>query len=156
MTGTVTVTDDKGQQHKIPVAGTLDLFGYDAKGNFFIFDMKTVRNGNTRKYLEKRDKWARQVSLYKDLLEQTYNIKVSEDNLKVIPINVSYPTPVGAGGNTDYSVIPNTNQLMINGEEFRDANPTMDGTTYDTQIPLPYIPLNIKWDKLDDSAKELI
>lgn len=157
VTGTVTVTDDKGQQHKIPVAGTLDLFGYDAKGNFFIFDMKTIHNSNTQKLLQRKPKWARQVSLYKDLLEQSYGIRVSEDNLKIIPIDVRYPDPVGTkGGTADYSVVPNSNQLMIDGKEFKDAQPKMLGTTYEGQIPLPYTPLNIKWDKLSDTEKAVI
>ena len=157
VTGTVTVTDDKGQQHKVPVAGTLDLFGYDAQGNFFVFDMKTVHNSNPQKLLQRKSKWARQVSLYKDLLEQSYGIKVSEDNLKIIPIDVRYPDPVGTKyGTADYSVVPNSNQLMIDGKEFRDAKPRMLGTTYEEQIPLPYTPLNIKWDKLSDSEKAII
>lgn len=157
VTGTVTVTDDKGQQHKIPVAGTLDLFGYDAQGNFFIFDMKTVHNSNTQKLLQRKPKWARQVSLYKDLLEQSYGVRVSEDNLKIIPIDVRYPDPAGTeGGTANYSVVPNSNQLMIDGKEFRDAKPRMLGTTYEGQIPLPYTPLNIKWNKLGDKEKALI
>lgn len=157
VTGTVTVTDDKGQQHKIPVAGTLDLFGYDAKGNFFIFDMKTIHNSDTQKLLQRKPKWARQVSLYKDLLEQSCGIRVSEDNLKIIPIDVKYPDPVGTkGGTADYSVVPNSNQLMIDGKEFKDAQPRMLGTTYEGQIPLPYTPLNIKWDKLSDIEKAVI
>lgn len=157
VTGTVTVTDDKGQQHKIPIAGTLDLFGYDAHGNFFVFDMKTIHNSNTQKLLQRKSKWARQVSLYKDLLEQSYGIRVSEDNLKIIPIDVRYPDPVGTrGGTADYSVVPSSNQLMIDGREFRDAQPRMLGTTYEGQIPLPYTPLNIKWDKLSDREKAVI
>lgn len=156
VTGTVTVTDDKGQQHKIPVAGTLDLFGYDAQGNFFVFDMKTIHDSSTRKLLQKKPKWARQVSLYKDLLEQSYGIRVSEDNLKIIPIDVQYPAPAEEGGPANYSVVPNSNQLMIDGREFRDAQPRMLGTTYEGQIPLPYTPLNIKWDKLSDREKAVI
>lgn len=157
VTGTVTVIDDKGQQHKIPVAGTLDLLGYDGQGNFYIFDMKTVHNSNSRKLLDRRSKWAKQVSLDKDLLEQSYGIKVSENNLKIIPIDVKYPNPVGTdGGTADYSVMPNSNQLMIDGREFRDANPTMIGTTYEGQLPLPYTPLNIKWDKLNERERALI
>lgn len=157
VTGTVTVTDDKGQKHRIPVAGTLDLFGYDAKGNFFIFDMKTIHNSSTKKLLQRKPKWGKQVSLYKDLLEQSYGVKVSEDNLKIIPIDVRYPDPVGVeGGTADYSVVPNSNQLMIDGEKFMDAQPRMLGTTYEEQIPLSYTPLNIKWDKLSDKEKAII
>lgn len=157
VTGTVTVTDDKGQKHKIPVAGTLDLFGYDAQGNFFVFDMKTIHNSSTQKLLQKRSKWARQVSLYKDLLEQSYGVKVSENNLKIIPIDVKYPDPVGVkGGTANYSVASNSNQLMIDGKEFRDAQPRMLGTTYEEQFHVPYIPLNIKWDKLSDKERAII
>ena len=45
---------------------------------------------------------------------------------------------------------------MIDGKEFKDAQPRMLGTTYEGQIPLPYTPLNIKWDKLSDIEKAVI
>lgn len=163
VTGTVTVTDDKEQQHKVPVAGTLDLFGYDAQGNFFIFDMKTVHDLNKKKLLDKKLKWARQVSLYKDLLEQSYGIKIPEGNLKVIPISVTYPNPIGSeNGTADYSVAEPRlydtpqNQLMINGKKFVDAHPKMLGTTYEEQMTLPYTPLNVNYDTLSDEEKAII
>jgi hypothetical protein len=164
--GEVTVTDDKGQKHKIPVAGTIDLLGYDAAGNFYIFDMKTVHNLSTKKILERRDKWARQVSLYKDLLMQSYGINVSDENLKVIPISVKYDDPKGTKyGKVEYSKKedstvsqddPRYYQLMADGVEFKGATPVLYKTTLDMQVPLPYTPLNIRWNKLTDAEKAVI
>ena len=45
VTGTLKVTDNNGVEHKIDVAGTLDLLAYDGAGNFYVFDMKTNRSG---------------------------------------------------------------------------------------------------------------
>lgn len=129
--GVVDVVDDKGNVHKIHVAGTLDLLGYDKDGNWYIYDMKTHRsklNADTKR------KYARQVSLYKKLLEDKYGIKISK--LSIIPIKVSYPTPKGVtGGDAVYTISTEKpegyngregNQLMLNGTEFKDASPYLE------------------------------
>lgn len=146
VTGTVKVTDTQGQTHDIPVAGTLDLLAYDSQGNFHIFDMKTNRSGISD---EKREKYAKQVSMYQKFIEDKYGIKVA--SLNIIPINVSYPTPLGFGnGKTAYE-ISEGNQLLANGEEYMDSKPTLEEVG-----AVPFTDVNIQYDKLTDSEKQMI
>lgn len=97
--GNITMTDADGTTHDVKVAGTLDLFGYDDDGNFYIFDMKTVRDHSTAKLTSEKAKWSRQVSMYADLLKQSYGVEVDPKNLRIIPIDVNYPTPRGSRDN---------------------------------------------------------
>jgi hypothetical protein len=148
VTGQIEVADNNGKIHTINVAGTLDLLAYDGKGNFFIFDMKTNHSGINQ---HKREKYARQLSLYKEFLEKKYGVQVK--SLNIIPIGVSYPTPVGwKNGTADYSVSPEkANQLLIDGKEYRGANPTLQDT-----IVVPYTPLRVVYDRLTPSEKEML
>ena len=75
------------------IAGTVDLMTVDRDGKVRIYDMKTIRNMRSidTEYEgapSKRQKWGKQLSLYRILLNNTYGI-LAED-VKVIPINVSY------------------------------------------------------------------
>ena len=148
VTGQVEVADSNGKVHTINVAGTLDLLAYDGKGNFYIFDMKTNRSGIDQ---HKREKYARQLSLYKDFLERKYGVQVKA--LNIIPIGVSYPAPVGWGnGTADYSVSPEgANQLLIDGREYREANPILQDL-----IGVPYKPLRVVYDRLTDQEKSML
>ena len=129
--GTVDTTDGKGKTHKIQVAGTLDLLGYDNDGNWYIYDMKTHRSKMDQ---DTKDKYARQVSLYKKLLEDKYGIKIK--NLSIIPIKVNYPAPKGTStGTATYTVKKakpakyngkEGNQLIKDGEEYKGANPFLE------------------------------
>lgn len=146
VTGTVKVTDTQGQTHDIPVAGTLDLLAYDTQGNFHIFDMKTNRSGISD---EKRKKYAKQVSMYQKFIEDKYGIKVA--SLNIIPINVSYPTPLGFGNGKTVYEISEGNQLLANGEEYMDSKPTLEEVG-----AVPFTDVNIQYDKLTDSEKQMI
>ena len=146
VTGTIEVKDNKGQVYNIPVAGTLDLLAYDDKGNFHIFDMKTNRSGISE---EKRSKYAKQVSMYSKFLEDKYGIKVA--SLNIIPINVTYPTPLGfRDGKVKYEV-ESGNQLLANGEEYKEAKPMLEETG-----SVPFTNVNIQYDKLTESEKQII
>lgn len=146
--GTVDVTDGKGKTHKINVAGTLDLLGYDKDGNWYIYDMKTHRSKMDQ---DTKDKYARQVSLYKKLLEDKYGIKIK--SLSIIPIKVNYPAPKGTtAGTASYTVSQRkpdkyngreSNQLVKDGEEFRGANPFLEDT-FDVEEIAP----NVSYRKL--------
>lgn len=148
--GTLTTTDSQGVTHNIPVAGTLDLLGYDKDGNWHIFDMKTFRSST------KEAKWSMQTSLYKKFLEDKYGINVV--STEIIPIKVAYPTPSNRNVYTvsseskhpKYSGKDN-NQLMLNGEAFKGVNPSL----------MPLITLNtsqvkLVFDKLTQEEKELL
>lgn len=120
--GQVTVKDDEGKEHNINVAGTVDLLGYDSKGNFHIFDMKTF-HGKMDK--DKQKNYALQLKAYKQLLTQQYlqgtDLEVVET--KLIPIKVDYPLENGKTGLQKGSDT-NSNQLYDSkGKEFNGLNP---------------------------------
>lgn len=128
--GNLQIVDSAGNVKTIKVAGTLDLLGYDSKGNWYIYDMKTYR---TKIDDKKKEKYTKQLSLYKKLLEDKYGIKVSQ--IAILPIHVTYPNPLGEGGTAEYSVNHRkareykgreSNQLQIDGEDYTGANPTFE------------------------------
>lgn len=134
--GVVTSIDAHGRPHKINVVGTLDLLGYDKDGNWYVYDIKTYRSDIDE---AKKNKYAQQITLYRDFLEQKYGIKVK--NMAILPIHVSYPTPSGAsGGVAGYTVNTDKpegyngrtgNQLKVDGALFKEAHPNLgyDGET---------------------------
>lgn len=150
--GTLKATDSEGKVHSIDTAGTLDLLGYDKEGNWHIYDMKTIRNTNIDEH--KKAKWARQLSVYKQFLENTYGIKVKD--LSIIPIEVHYPDP----RNIKYQVRNNKpekyngradNQLIINKQqEFKGASPILLPT-----ISIEERQLNIQYDKMSEADKQV-
>ena len=143
VTGTLNVTDSEGKVHTIDVAGTLDLLAYDQEGNFYIYDMKTVRSSIDQ---HKEEKYARQLSLYKKFLENTYGINVK--SLNIIPIHVEYPEPKGWKNSTNEYTVIEGNQLAINGEEYRNAKPQLFRPK-----EVGYREPNIQYEKLTDIEK---
>lgn len=122
--GTVAITKN-GKIRNLNVSGTIDLLLHDKQGNFYIYDIKTHRGPISGTH---RRKWASQLSLYKQLLEQKYGIQIK--GLAVLPIKVTYPTPVGeyaAGmeGKVTYTEGEN-HQLFIDGRAFKGANPNVE------------------------------
>ena len=157
VTGEVEVTDANGKKYKLPVAGTLDLLAYDREGNFYIFDMKTNRSAPNDK---KAAKWNKQLSLYKQFLEEKYGINVK--GTSIIPIEVSYPTPKGwRDGKTVYKADEKTNQLYYQTEDntgtlttstpYRDAKPVLH-----PNIPISTSPVKIEYNLLTDSERALL
>ena len=156
VTGEVEVTDANGKKYKLPVAGTLDLLAYDREGNFYIFDMKTNRSAPNDK---KAAKWNKQLSLYKQFLEEKYGVSVKETS--IIPIEVSYPTPKGwRDGKTIYRADDKTNQLYYQTEDngkltpetiYRDAKPILH-----PNIPITTSPIKIEYSLLTDSERTLL
>lgn len=158
VTGTMNIVDDNGNTHTIPVAGTLDLLGYDAQGNFYIFDMKTVHNYNSDKAEERKPKWQRQLSVYRDLLKQEYGIEVDESRMKIIPFSVNYSTK-----DNFYKIDEKRTDSLIEVNKktrrertFKEAFPVLKAESYDSTIPLNYVTLNLVWDKLDKSVQDLL
>ena len=164
--GKITMTDTDGNTHDAYVAGTLDLFGYDDEGNFYIFDMKTTRDHGDGKLIKEKDKWSRQVSLYADLLKQSYpGFEVSPENLRIIPINVDYPTPYGSREEhlnplgPQYSVTDKGQlQTTITGqnpENFDGSNIAMRNTDLGGQFQVGYTPFKINWDNLSSEDQDI-
>lgn len=157
VTGEVEVTDANGKKYKLSVAGTLDLLAYDRDGNFYIFDMKTNHSvPNTKKAA----KWNKQLSLYKQFLEEKYGVSVK--GTSIIPIEVSYPTPKGwRDGKTIYRADEKTNQLyyqtdygmntLAHETTFMDSNPTLHAN-----IPITTSPVKIEYSLLTDSERTLL
>lgn len=157
VTGEVEVTDANGKKYKLPVAGTLDLLAYDREGNFYIFDMKTNHSAPNAK---KAAKWNKQLSLYKQFLEEKYGVSVKETF--IIPIEVSYPTPKGwRDGKTIYRADEKTNQLYYQTDygtgtlspetAFMDSKPTLHAN-----IPIVTSPVKIEYSLLTDSERTLL
>lgn len=165
--GIITTTDEKGNTHELPVAGTLDLFGYDDKGNYYIFDMKTTRNHTEAKLQNEQFKWSRQISMYADLLKQTYGISVNRDNLRIIPINVYYPGPKGTEKGMSptgptYSVDKQTGQLKMKNADGKTTDFIQDNkenfqlrsAKVDEQFQPGYFKLHIGWDNLTSADQD--
>lgn len=144
VTGTLNATDSEGKVYTIDVAGTLDLLAYDQEGNFYIYDMKTVRSSIDQ---HKEEKYARQLSLYKKFLENTYGISVK--SLNIIPIQVEYPEPKGWKGSTNEYTVVEGNQLAINDEEYRNAKPQLFRPK-----EVGYREPNLQYEKLTDVEKK--
>ena len=130
--GTIQTRDARQQTHIINVAGTLDVLGYDSEGNWYIYDMKTHRGDKLSE--TKKNKYSKQLSLYKKFLEDKYGIKIK--SLSIIPIKVSYDTPLGwKEGTARYTVSEEkpeeyngekSNQLLQDGVPVKDTNPHLE------------------------------
>lgn len=165
--GYVDVKMPDGSTKKLSVNGTLDLLGYDQDGKFYVFDMKTVHSNGYLTDVEKGKKWNRQLQLYKQFLEARYGIEVAD--CYIIPIKVEYDTPVGAtykdgsdmGGTAEYTVKnpelkteydnPNRTQLMQNGIEFKEAQPSLQPIL--KKRPTPG---SIQYKNLDSNAQAVL
>ena len=150
--GQLNIKDKDGKDHTINVAGTLDLLGYDDEGKWYIFDMKTHRSDITD---SKKSKWSRQLSLYKNFLEDEYGIKVSV--LAIIPTKINYPAPTNTniyGVDSNKPTLYNgveSNQLTLNGKPYKESNPVMG-----RMIVLTETTPNIQLEKLSDSEKAIL
>lgn len=149
VTGTVEVRTKSGDRRVLDVAGTLDLLAYDKDGNFYIFDMKTNRSvprGESGR--KKGAKWSKQLTLYKQLLQEKYGAVVK--GLEIIPIQVDYPAPKGWGNaTTEYS--KRGGQLYADGKEYRMAEPILHDN-----IPLPETALHIDFSKLTSAEQAMV
>ena len=161
--GEVEVKMPDGNVKALNVTGTLDLLGYDEDGKFYIFDMKTVHSKNYMSDTEKANKWSRQLQIYKQFLEDKYNIEVAGSY--IIPIKVEYDNPTNNKRRrktiTTYEVRnpelkhdydnPMRSQLMQNGTEFRDANPKLN-----TVLKMRTKKGSINYKNLDDVDKAFL
>ena len=154
VSGDVKTVDSSGKPHTIKVAGTLDILGYDSKGNWYIYDIKTYHKEIDDK---KRAKYTRQISLYKKLLEDKYGVKVKE--VGILPVKVSYPKPVEDGGTAEYEVDlvkpkeykgVTSNQLRIDGELFKGAKPHLD----ELDVDITPEELNISYEDLSNNSED--
>lgn len=121
-----TVQDKNGNSITKVMAGTMDLFIYDDKGNFYIYDMKTSRSGISD---GKKEGYSKQLTLYKAILEANYpELRGKIKELKVIQFNVGYPSPYNRDGNIvniyetgDTELGEDAGQLYINEVAVQDS-----------------------------------
>lgn len=131
--GTITVTDKiPGFTRDINVAGTLDLLLYNPNTNeYAIWDMKTHRSS----YIDdkKKDGWAAQVSMYKQLLEQQYpEMRGRIKELKILPFTVQGYDPRAENYSTD------SKKRLINGSgKVVVATVKYDGATINFEKEYP-------------------
>ena len=157
--GQVIVKDRNGKKYKLNVAGTLDLLLYDKDGNFYIYDFKTHHVSNKPgakpqpldSNIGKMVRYSKQVSLYKQFLENEYHIKVK--TLALMPIRVHYPDPKGFGeGVTEYEAKgedKTRRQLYANGKEFREANPILEKS-----IPINFTDVKVRYEDLPEEVRK--
>ena len=155
--GTITITDSEGKKHQLDVAGTVDLLGYNNNGEWFLYDMKTIRTDSKpaeQKIAENTDKWRRQLTLYAKFLKDKYGIDIKE--MKIIPTEVHYPKPT-IGTTYDVSTEKPSlyngvegNQLLLNGKEFKDSRPNLI-----EMQPMKPIGMNIKYEKLGEAERSI-
>ena len=157
--GQVIVKDRNGKKYKLNVAGTLDLLLYDKDGNFYIYDFKTHHVSNKPgakpqpldSNIGKMVRYSKQVSLYKQFLENEYHIKVK--TLALMPIRVHYPDPKGFGeGITEYEAKgedKTRRQLYANGKEFRESNPILEKS-----IPINFTDVKVRYEDLPEEVRK--
>jgi hypothetical protein len=154
LNGQVNLVDQEGNTNKLGMAGTVDMIGHDANGNWYIYDFKTHRGEINQ---STKDKWALQLSSYKKMLSEKYNIPLDKISLNVIPISVKYDTPnLNPTRNNpivEYTVLntnadPNytgkkNNQILKNGEVYKDTDPYMED-----DIPIEYTGVNPNYEDI--------
>jgi hypothetical protein len=142
------------------IAGTVDLLTYDNKGNFRIYDMKTMR-GNQLKTTYKgdprnvkydstlygqsnRESHMRQLSLYRILLNNTHGVKAKE--LGVVPI-VFPKYQAGTTSVSSVNIPRNGNVVSIIGhkalDKVEDAELDLEETIEDFDAEFIENPLDI-------------
>lgn len=92
VSGSMRVTDATGKQHNLNIAGTIDLLMYNkSTGEYNIIDVKTKRGGDFATDKAALTKYAKQLYLYKKLLEEQYGIKISDTY--VMGFGIAYTEP---------------------------------------------------------------
>lgn len=148
ITGTLNVTDSKGQVHTIDIAVKPDLLAYDKDGNFYISMIKVVKNPSDKNNpisQEEINRLTKELSLCQKLLESTYGVKVK--GLSIKPVEVNYPDI----NDTDSYSASDDNQLSVNNKEFRDAKPNTL-----SQINVGYEDPNIQYDNVNANNKDQV
>lgn len=144
--GTLKVKGKDGKEYNLPVMGTLDLLAYDSSGNFYIIDTKSRRSDITDK---EKEKWARQLSLYKNFLEKEYGISVK--GIKILPISTGKYTPPS---NSSKYTISENGELLVNGKtEKVYLSPRVVNTKL---IDLNPVDVDVILDNLSEEEKALL
>ena len=83
---------EKMPEGSVGIAGTMDIVAIAPNGTVDIIDLKNVSNNSGKASINasnnKQGKWAKQLGIYKTLLEKIDGLKVN--NLKVLRLNTTY------------------------------------------------------------------
>ena len=104
--------------------------------------------------------------MYADLLKQSYGIEIIPERLRIMPINVDYPTPIGSRNDhldpmgpqyseTDEGQLMMTYRGSDEAKPFDGSNLAMRGHTFAEQFPPGYTPFNINWDNLSSEDQDI-
>lgn len=78
---------------KVKIAGAMDLVAITPDGTIKIYDLKTSKSwdnyGTKEDDFKTKEKYALQLSLYKNLLENATGIKVDTNMLRIVPLQIS-------------------------------------------------------------------
>lgn len=78
---------------KVKIAGAMDLVAITPDGTIKIYDLKTSKSwddyGTNGDDFKTKEKYALQLSLYKNLLENATGIKVDTNMLRIVPLQIS-------------------------------------------------------------------
>ena len=114
--GTIKVKLQNGKVLEVPNTGHLDMMTVDNMGKIHVYDFKTFRNEDNFQDLL-FNKYAVQLNVYKNLLEQQYGVEV--DSVHIIPVTLNYP----AASETNVYVKGDQGQLLLNDKEFQLEDP---------------------------------
>ena len=80
---------EEAENEEILVQGIIDLYGIDEKNNIILVDYKTdfVENGKENELIQKYEK---QLQIYKEALEKSYNLKVAETYIYSLYLNKEF------------------------------------------------------------------
>lgn len=151
--GTLNVTGPNGRQGTLNVAGTLDLLAYDTDGNFYVFDMKTYIS--TLK--GKMEKYSRQVSTYRKLIEQRLaeqGVDVKFKGLSIIPIKVDYSD----ARDYEYRRMQEGSNQLVMGRRGTGRFTKYMGAKLKLGIPIAvdYVEPKIVFDRLTEGEQALV
>lgn len=114
-TGTVSLLHGEEGKTEEHISGTIDLLMYDVNGNYRIVDIKTYLSplGQKTNFERSKERYTKQVYLYKYLLEKKYGIKI--EKVGFLPIPVRYAT------NHTYS-LGESGELLFSRKKGEKAN----------------------------------
>ena len=122
---------EKMPEGSVGIAGTMDIVAIAPNGTVDIIDLKNVSNNSGKASINasnnKQGKWAKQLGIYKTLLEKIDGLKVN--NLKVLRLNTTYN--VNNSGNK----ITNLKFSQNNFEEIKPSRKILEEINNYLSIP---------------------
>lgn len=168
LTGSIKAIDSDGNKHNANIAGTVDILVLHPDGDFSIYDIKTYHTKNMNISDVKEDmgdrivKYARQLSLYQDLLLAKADGKGMQiKNLGIIPLGVNYTGAINIGTEenkqSNYRIV--NGQLQITESKGKTwINYSIDKSSINVSsvIPIAHVDHHILTEKLLEEERQLV